>query len=120
MKITPIPMSPTSARKSAPRRKTGLSSMLSLPRFTSAWIVAIGSLALWPAVSVAAGSVAAGSVDSASPAEVVPAERQQIEAGAVPDGLEKSDWASIREAYEAGQHAFRPGDEGWVAHNPGQ
>jgi hypothetical protein len=87
--------------------------MLSLPRFTSAWIAAIGSWALCPAVSVAAQP-------PASPAEVVPAERQQVEAGAVPEGLGKSDWASIREAYEAGQHAFRPGDEGWVAHNPGQ
>ena len=26
----------------------------------------------------------------------------------VPEGLEKSDWSSIRAAYEAGRHAFQP------------
>jgi hypothetical protein len=41
----------------------------------------------------------------------------------VPDGLAKSDWASIRAAYEAGRHAFQPvaGQDGvWQARNPGQ
>jgi hypothetical protein len=41
----------------------------------------------------------------------------------VPDGLAKSDWASIRAAYEAGRHAFQPvtGQDGvWQACNPGQ
>ena len=41
----------------------------------------------------------------------------------VPEGLAKSDWSSIREAYEAGRHAFQPvpGKEGaWQARNPGQ
>ena len=40
-----------------------------------------------------------------------------------PQGLAKSDWASIRAAYEAGRHAFQPvaGQDGvWQARNPGQ
>ena len=41
----------------------------------------------------------------------------------VPEGLAKSDWQSIRAAYEAGRHAFQPGeghDGVWQARNPGQ
>ena len=38
----------------------------------------------------------------------------------VPEGLSTSDWRSIREAYEAGQHAFSPTETGWTARNPGQ
>ena len=41
----------------------------------------------------------------------------------VPQGVAKSDWASIRAAYEAGRHAFQPvpGQDGvWQARNPGQ
>ncbi len=38
----------------------------------------------------------------------------------VPEGLAKSDWASIRAAYEAGRHAFQPIEGGWQARNPGQ
>ena len=41
----------------------------------------------------------------------------------MPQGLAKSDWASIRAAYEAGRHAFQPvaGQDGvWQARNPGQ
>jgi len=38
----------------------------------------------------------------------------------VPEGLAKSDWASIRAAYEAGRHAFMPVADGWQARNPGQ
>ena len=38
----------------------------------------------------------------------------------VPDGLAKSDWTSIRAAYEAGRHAFQPAEGGWQARNPGQ
>ena len=38
----------------------------------------------------------------------------------VPDGLAKSDWTSIRAAYEAGRHAFQPVEGGWQARNPGQ
>lgn len=34
--------------------------------------------------------------------------------------LAKSDWASIRAAYEAGRHVFQPTDTGWQARNPGQ
>ncbi len=40
-----------------------------------------------------------------------------------PEGLAKSDWSSIRAAYEAGRHAFQPveGQDGhWQARNPGQ
>jgi VCBS repeat-containing protein len=38
----------------------------------------------------------------------------------VPEGLAKSDWTSIRSAYEAGRHAFQPTATGWQARNPGQ
>jgi hypothetical protein len=41
----------------------------------------------------------------------------------VPEGLAKSEWSSIRAAYEAGRHAFQPvpGQDGaWQARNPGQ
>ena len=38
----------------------------------------------------------------------------------VPEGLVKSDWQSIRVAYEAGRHAFQPVEDGWQAGNPGQ
>ncbi len=41
----------------------------------------------------------------------------------VPQGLAKSDWSSIRAAYEAGRHSFQPvpGKDGvWHARNPGQ
>jgi hypothetical protein len=38
----------------------------------------------------------------------------------VPEGLAKSDWQSIRAAYEAGQHEFKPIEGGWQARNPGQ
>ena len=38
----------------------------------------------------------------------------------VPKGLAKSDWSSIRAAYEAGRHAFQPTASGWQARNPGQ
>ena len=38
----------------------------------------------------------------------------------VPRGLAKSEWSSIRAAYEAGRHAFQPIEGGWKARNPGQ
>ena len=38
----------------------------------------------------------------------------------MPEGLAKSDWHSIRAAYEAGRHAFQPVEGGWQARNPGQ
>ncbi len=38
----------------------------------------------------------------------------------VPEGLAKSDWQSIRDAYDAGRHAFHPVGDGWQARNPGQ
>jgi hypothetical protein len=52
----------------------------------------------------------------------VPATRkhQLSDADDVPEGLAKSDWQSIRAAYEAGRHAFMPIEGGWQARNPGQ
>jgi trimeric autotransporter adhesin len=38
----------------------------------------------------------------------------------VPEGLAKSDWQSIRAAYEAGRHAIMPVEGGCQARNPGQ
>ena len=38
----------------------------------------------------------------------------------MPEGLAKTDWHSIRAAYEAGRHAFQPIEGGWQARNPGQ
>jgi uncharacterized repeat protein (TIGR02543 family) len=38
----------------------------------------------------------------------------------VPEGLAKSDWQSIRDAYDAGRHAFQSVGDGWQARNPGQ
>ena len=38
----------------------------------------------------------------------------------MPEGLAKSDWQTIRAAYEAGRHAFAPVEGGWQARNPGQ
>jgi hypothetical protein len=38
----------------------------------------------------------------------------------VPEGLVKSEWQTIRAAYEAGRHAFAPTANGWQARNPGQ
>ena len=50
-----------------------------------------------------------------------PARPQQLTSpDQVPEGLAKSDWASIRAAYEAGRHAFQPTPTGWQARNPGQ
>ena len=50
-----------------------------------------------------------------------PGYRQQLTSlEQVPERLAKSDWASIREACEAGRHAFQPIEAGWQARNPGQ
>ncbi|RYD36329.1 MAG: choice-of-anchor D domain-containing protein [Verrucomicrobiaceae bacterium] len=38
----------------------------------------------------------------------------------VSKSLAKSDWQSIRAAYEAGRHKFQPVENGWQARNPGQ
>jgi hypothetical protein len=52
---------------------------------------------------------------------VAPARPQQVTSlDQVPEGLAKSDWTSIRAAYEAGRHAFQPTATGWQARNPGQ
>ena len=40
--------------------------------------------------------------------------------GQVPEGLGKSDWASIHAAHSAWQHEFRQTEGGWQARNPGQ
>jgi hypothetical protein len=50
-----------------------------------------------------------------------PARSQQLTSpDQVPEGLAKSDWSSIRAAYEAGRHAFQPTPTGWQARNPSQ
>jgi hypothetical protein len=47
--------------------------------------------------------------------------QQMTSPDAVPQGLAKSDWQSIRAAYEAGRHEFQPIEGGhWQARNPGQ
>jgi hypothetical protein len=38
----------------------------------------------------------------------------------VPEGLQKSDWSSIREAHRAWEHSVMPEGGGWQARNPGQ
>lgn len=38
----------------------------------------------------------------------------------VPVGLEASDWAGIRAAYDAGRHAASEVEDGYQARNPGQ
>ena len=54
-------------------------------------------------------------------AAAAPARSQQLTSpDQVPEGLAKSDWSSIRAAYEAGRHAFQPTPTGWQARNPGQ
>ena len=55
------------------------------------------------------------------PALLPPGKTQQLTSpDQVPEGVAKSDWASIRAAYEAGRHAFQPTATGWQARNPGQ
>ena len=50
-----------------------------------------------------------------------PSRSQQLtSADQVPEGLAKSDWASIRAAHEAARHTFQPTLTGWQARNPGQ
>ncbi|MBK8035851.1 MAG: FG-GAP repeat protein [Verrucomicrobiaceae bacterium] len=56
---------------------------------------------------------------AASPAQ--PRNPQQLQSlDETPRGLAKSDWSSIRAAYETGRHAFQPVEGGWQARNPGQ
>ena len=52
----------------------------------------------------------------------LPGKSQQLTSpDQVPEGLAKSDWTSIREAYEAGRHAFQPVKGGaWQAQNKAQ
>jgi len=58
---------------------------------------------------------------TAVPALLPPGKTQQLTSpDQVTEGLAKSDWASIRAAYEAGRHAFQPTATGWQARNPGQ
>ena len=58
----------------------------------------------------------AGAVMAAAPSRP----QQVTSPDEVPEGLAKSDWASIRAADEAGRHAFQPTPTGWQARNPGQ
>ena len=58
----------------------------------------------------------AGAVIAAAPSRP----QQLTSLDQVPEGLAKSDWSSIRAAYEAGRHAFQPTPTGWQARNPGQ
>lgn len=67
-------------------------------------------------VSILALLAAAGQAGAASPAAKV---QQFTSPDQVPSGLAKSDWTSIRAAYEAGRHAFQPTATGWQARNPG-
>ena len=61
-------------------------------------------------------------VAAAAPVAAAPAGKTQqlTSPDQVPEGLAKSDWHSIRAAYEAGRHAFQPVEGGWQARNPGQ
>jgi hypothetical protein len=52
--------------------------------------------------------------------EAAPPKPQAVGPDQVPQGLAKSDWQSIRAAYEAGRHEFKPTEGGWQARNPGQ
>ena len=52
---------------------------------------------------------------------VQPSRPQQVNSpDEVPEGLAKSDGASIRAADRTGRHAFQPTPTGWQARNPGQ
>jgi hypothetical protein len=41
-------------------------------------------------------------------------------AHSVPEGLSATEWASVRQAYDAGRHATQPCEGGYQARNPGQ
>ncbi len=56
------------------------------------------------------------SADAGQPGQT----QQLIATDQTPEGLEKSDWASIRAAHTAWQHGFLPIEGGWQARNPGQ
>ncbi len=71
---------------------------------------------------MAASVLALSASQAAPPGQAVQFE-QLSSPDQVPDGLSKSDWQSIRAAYEAGRHEFKPvaGKDGqWQARNPGQ
>lgn len=55
-----------------------------------------------------------------SVADAVPKPQQLTSLDQVPERVAKSDWQSIRAAYEAGRHALQPVEGGWQAGNPGQ
>ena len=46
--------------------------------------------------------------------------RQVASPDQTPEGLEKSDWQSIRAAHEGWKHRFHAVENGWQANNPGQ
>ena len=49
-----------------------------------------------------------------------PSVQPRTKAAQPPEGTSKSDWAAIREAYDAGLRSFKPTATGWEARNPGQ
>ncbi|MCX6854620.1 MAG: choice-of-anchor D domain-containing protein, partial [Verrucomicrobia bacterium] len=74
-----------------------------------------------PLLNLLTYAVAFASCVALHAAPPAPGKPQQLTSpDQVPDGLAKSDWQSIRAAYEAGRHAFKPTASGWQALNPGQ
>lgn len=80
-----------------------------LPSLASKAVLRVFSIALM-----------AGSVSHLAEATTPSRPQQLASLDQVPKGLAKSDWQSIRAAYEAGRHAFQPTDTSWQARNPGQ
>src|SRR5262245_58441102 len=76
-------------------------------------------MVLWPG-SAEARSFQGLEVAAASHQRSDPARGAHVAESAVPDGLAASDWASIRDAYEAGRHAAHEIENGYRARNPGQ
>jgi hypothetical protein len=73
------------------------------------------------ALSLAASTILSAQATAAL--QSTPTRSVALTADAVPLGLVRSDWQSIRAAYEAERHAFQPvaGRNGvWQARNPGQ
>ena len=87
------------------------------------WLV--GVLIFIPIAPAGSGTVA-GNAPMLGSASVLPehapsGKTEQLTASnQLLKGLAKSDWQSIRAAYEAGLHAFKPVEGGWQARNPGQ
>ena len=82
----------------------------------------ISGLLVVSLLSAVQSAVAAARPQAVVPTPVAaPGKTQHLTAPEqIPEGLAKSDWQSIRAAYEAGRHAFHPTATGWRAKNPGQ